>query len=147
MNRQNLSSQKRVFVDSNYFVALNNPEDNLNTKARRIATDIKGKNTSLVISNYIFLEITTVLSQRVGKQIALSVGKQLIDSNIIEVILIDKSLHHSSWEIFQKAQKKNVSFVDASIVAVMKSENIRNVISFDKELKTFKEAYKFNYFV
>ena len=59
-----MEANSRIFCDSNYFVSLFNPEDGLNEQAVTLAERIRSHNVSLVISNFIFAEVVTVLSQK-----------------------------------------------------------------------------------
>ena len=121
-----------IFVDSNYLIALSNPNDSLHDIAIRLSDKLLKENTNLFISNYVFLEIVTVLTQRVNKEIALITGTELLQNRQVEIIHITKNLQQKSWEIFKMINKKNISFVDCSCIAVMEFENISTLLSFDK---------------
>src|SRR6266581_3868550 len=106
-----------IFIDSNYFIALYNPGDLLHEKAKEIAKQLQKDNPYTFISNFIFLETVTVLSQRLGKEYALSAGNKLLQSH--SLIVINARFQNRSWEIFKKTERKNVSFVDCSTLAIM----------------------------
>ena len=127
-----MERSERVFVDTNYFVALFNPSDALHARAIKIGKEIDAARTRLVISNFIFLETVTVLAQRRGKDTAREAGKYLLDSGGVEIIHIDEVLQRSAWEIFQALRKKDMSFVDASIIAILKVEDMSCLITFDR---------------
>lgn len=138
-------ANKPVFVDSNFFVALFNPDDSQYTKAIKFSKYIDKENTSLVISNYIFLEIVTVLSQRRGKTVGNAVGDYLmVPPNII--IQIDEELHQQTWDIFKTLKNKDISFVDCSTIAVMKAEGISRLLTFDQDhFKKLQKVYRFGF--
>lgn len=136
-----------TFVDSNYFVGLFNAEDPLFETANRISKELAHKNTPLFISNFIFLEITTIVSMRASREIAIETGKYLLSSSQIHVIHIDEQLQHDSWQIFQETQSKNISFVDCSIIASMKSEGINKLLTFDTtDFKKLQRKYRFSFY-
>ncbi|MBI4120602.1 MAG: PIN domain-containing protein [Parcubacteria group bacterium] len=142
-----MAEDNRVFVDSNYFVALFNPSDALHKRALDLARNIDSQNTFLVISNFVFLEIVTVLSQRRGRKVAIEVGEHLLTNSLITIIQVDELLQRESWHIFQNIMEKNVSFVDSSIVAVMKAEYITKLLTFDaKDFKKLRKRYQFNFY-
>jgi predicted nucleic acid-binding protein len=58
-----------VFVDSNYFIALFNVSDTLHAEASALAENMVNRDVRLYISNYVMLEVLTVLSQRVVKKL------------------------------------------------------------------------------
>lgn len=135
---------KQVFVDSNFFIAFFNETDTLHQEALSIGAKLEKQKTELLISNFIFLEVVTVLSQRVNKAVALQVGRHLLSSPSIEIIHIDEVLHNHSWQIFQEVRNKNVSFVDCSIIATMKAEGVLELLTLDAEdFKKLQKKYRF----
>ncbi len=121
---------KKFFVDSNYFIALNNTTDSLHQPAKEIAQKIA--ESQLLISDYVFSEIMTVMAQRVSKNRALDLGEQLLTSPYIKLIQTGRKQFERSWEIFAQLESKNISFVDCSIVANLETLQIDNLISFDQ---------------
>lgn len=141
-----MDKDSRIFVDSNFFIALFNPTDTLNQKALTISQKIKKENPQLYISNFVFLEVVTVLSQKVSRKTSVSLGNHLLRDKQLEIIHIDKQLHEMTWEIFQNIKKKNVSFVDCSILAVMKAEGIKKLLTFDqKDFLGLRRKYRFSF--
>ncbi len=123
-----------VFVDSNFFCAFYNPKDSQHLKALSLAKKLSLSKVQLWISNYIFLEVVTIISQRVGKKEGIAVGNKIKNDDFVSNIHIDESLHQLSWEFFRQVSKKDPSFVDLSIIAVMKSRDIHTLLTFDKDL-------------
>ena len=128
----------RIFVDANFFVALFNPSDSLHKEAIRISQRLKKEKKELAISNFIFLEVVTVVSQKMGKKAALVLGKELLKGKV-EIIQIDEKLNRLSWETFKKVVNKEISFVDCGILAVIEEEEIGEVLTFDQRLKRVVE--------
>lgn len=138
---------EKVFVDSNFFIALFSKADSLHTRARAIATDIDSRAVQLVISNLIFLETVTVLSQRRGRAMAKEAGVYLLSAPNVEIIHIDPSLQHETWVLFQHAGHKDISFVDCSTAVVMRSESISHILTFDvKDFKALQKHVRFSFF-
>lgn len=136
-----------IFADSNYFIALFNEQDALLEKADYTSKKLDEKDISLCITNLIFLEIVTVTSMRASKQIAWEAGKSLLLNPRIRIIHIDEDLQNESWKIFQEITDKNISFVDCSIIAVMKAEGISRVLTFDKtDFGKLQKIYRFSFY-
>jgi predicted nucleic acid-binding protein len=134
----------KVFIDSNYFIALYNPQDKLHEQAQAIAMQLKQQNPQVYLSTFTFIEITTVISQRVGRRASIAAGKDLLNDDNFTFIHSTKELEKRSWEIFQEVSQKNVSFVDCSIVATMRFEDIATLITFDNEdFIPLQRKYKF----
>jgi|SRR3989344_2537880 len=142
-----MAIKNNIFVDSNFFIALSNLGDSQHEKAVEVKKKITQGNYVLTITNLIFLEIVTVLSQRVGRQDAIGVGGKLLTDADIKIIHINTDLHQLSWEIFKEIAKKNMSFVDCSSIAVMDAEGIEKFLTFDHEdFKGLRKKYKFSFF-
>ena len=124
---------KAVFADTNYFCGLYNPKDTLNKKCEEFSHKLQEEGFKSCVSNYIVLEAMTILSQRVGKKASLSFWKRIYDGTV-KVVNIDERLHKRAFKIFKKVRSKNFSFVDASILALMKRYKIDYLLTFDKRL-------------
>ncbi len=138
----------RLFVDSNFFVALFNPHDSLHAEATRLARALDAADQCvLTISNYIFLEVVTVLAQQRGKTVGNRVGEYLRNEPRIRCVHVDEVLHDDAWDLFTHVAHKNVSFVDASTIAVMKNEDITTLLSFDTtDLTRLRRYHAFTFF-
>ncbi len=135
---------ERVVVDSNFWVALFNSWDSLYPKASKVASQLDKNKTRLVLTNLIFLETVTVLSQRRGRRAAIETGEYLLANPNIEKIHIDSDLQKSSWQIFKEIANKNASFVDCSTIAVMKAEGLHRLLTFDlQDFKPLSKKYRF----
>ncbi len=142
-----MESSSRVFADSNFFIALFNSSDSLYTKAVSAAQILDGQATTLVISNFIFLEVTTVLSQKRGKKVALAAGNYLLSEPRIQVLHVDEHRQLRAWNMFQRVPAKNTSFVDCSNIVLMQDEGIGTLLTFDQiDAKILQKFYRFRIF-
>ena len=140
-----MEESDKIFADSNYFIALSHPDDAHYEKAVLAAVDLEREKVILVVSNYIFLEVVTVLAQKRGKNVSVEAGKYMLNDPRIEHIHIDDALQSDTWSIFQNVQKKNMSFVDCSILAVIKSEGIKHLLTFDeKDFQPLQKRFSFS---
>lgn len=138
------TSDGPVFVDSNFFIALFNPLDALYPQAVRCAKEIEERQITLIVSSFIFLETVTVLSQRGGKPVAKEGGQYFLTDPAVRLVHIDEDLQKESWRIFQEIEDKDVSFVDASIIAAMHAEGVSNLLTFDTNHFTpLSKRYRF----
>ncbi|MHB8362498.1 MAG: hypothetical protein ACYDBX_02660 [Patescibacteria group bacterium] len=80
----------KIVADSNYFVALASINDNLYSTAFNLAKLIKDRGDKIYINKYIFLEIVTIISHKVSRDISIKVGRDLLENTgEIEVLDID----------------------------------------------------------
>ena len=120
---------KTVCIDSNFVIAVSNPLDHLHGKA--VATSKLVASSKHLISDLVFSEFSTVISQKMGKPSAITIGNKLLNSPLTQFVSLDQNLFLSSWKIFSQLKQKNISFVDCSILAMMQHFKIKHLLSFD----------------
>lgn len=130
-----------LFVDANFFCALYNDSDAHYSKAEVIATRLN--DFRLITSNFVLLETYTVLSQRASKREAIAFGELLKKDSPYAIYWISKEFEEEVWKIFKSIRNKNFSYVDASILAVMKKEKISHLLSFDTGFNNLQKQYNF----
>lgn len=141
-----MEENNSIFIDSNFFIALYNKQDALYNRAKQIAVKFKEKQLKLYASNFVFLETVTVLSQRSGKETAIAAGKKLLIGDYCTIVNVDEDLQHKSWLIFQEIKKKNMSFVDCSILAIMDYIGIKELLTFDiTDFSSLRKKYSFSF--
>lgn len=142
------TSDPRIAIDSNFFVALFNPHDTLHEKALHLASQLETEpERPLIISNLVFVEVVTVLAQRRGTAVRNEVGEYLRKDPRIVLIHIDPDMHQASWELFRSLPHKNVSFVDCSTLVLMREEGIRTLLSFDRtDFTKLRKHHRFSWY-
>lgn len=127
---------KKVFIDSNVFIALFIKNDSLHEKASKKWLELKKEEVYLFTSDLVISEVLTVLRLKAGKEVALGFGKiALEESEILNIIPVTQELINDSYSVFKEVENKDFSFVDASIVAVGRRLDME-VITFDEILKS-----------
>jgi predicted nucleic acid-binding protein len=124
----------KVFIDTNVFVAIRDTNDNTHQKAIKISDFLSKNNIKLFTTSLVLTETLTILSQKLGKDIALDWYNDYKNSLINEVF-IDQQLFKNSIELFKKTKPENISLVDCSNVIVMKQNKIDTIFSFDEDFK------------
>lgn len=124
----------KIFVDASALIPLFRTIDPLHEKAVQLSPQLVGN--TLLISNYIFSEVVTVLSQKEGKEKALDAG-EYIKKNYT-MFRIDAEIEDLAWEIFKKQKSKNVSFVDCTTFALFQRRMFDKAFAFDTDFKANK---------
>lgn len=140
-----LKNPPYVFLDTNVLVALYNKKDLLHKRALKVFKILSAQKARLVISNYVLLEIYTILSQRAGKRKAIEFGRMVRSKKPFLIKRITEELEEKTWEIFKKIKDKNLSFVDCSVIAVVLQEDCQ-LLSFDKKIIKLKKQFGFRLF-
>lgn len=122
-----------IFIDTSAFVALRNPADPNHKKALKLSLNLETAQARLLTSNYILAETYTVISQKVGKPQAISFKEDFDPS--IQITRVDENLEEMAWEIFKEIKSKNISYVDCTSFAIMRTFNIKQAFAFDDDFK------------
>ena len=130
-----------VFLDSNFFVALLNTRDHNYKRAVTFLDRFKvGDLGTRLTSDYILDEvITTIWSQTHRKDLVIKayeliwntpdfVHTQVITENYLE-------LAYNKWKRFAEWPKRPLSYTDCTILAMMETQNIDHLLSFDAEFE------------
>jgi predicted nucleic acid-binding protein len=121
----------RALVDANVVVGLYRPDDSLHTKAVKLVTDLKNNGWELVITNLLKQEIATVLSFRVGMNLAKKFLKDYLDLIDTEIV-VDEDVEKNAWKIFEEQNKRGTSFVDCANMAVIEKYKLNGIVTFDE---------------
>lgn len=122
-----------LFVDSDFFVATVKNDDLNYKKANLLLEKALDKSFSFCTSNYVFSEVVTVLSQRMGKEAAVRFIEMVNSESGYEIIRVNEDLEKEAIKIFRDQTSKNVSFVDCTNMAIMREDSkIKAILSFDE---------------
>lgn len=121
-----------IFIDASALVSFYNEEDNNYLNAKTIVNKFSPTD-ELLISNLVFAEIVTILSQKVGKQKAVEAGNYIKKN--ISLIRLTEDIEDLAWEIFKKQPSKNVSFVDCTTIALFQKGIFDKLFAFDSDFK------------
>lgn len=127
-----MERMKKLLVDADAFVAINNREDSNYKKAVFLSEKVARESIDLAISDPAFGEAVTVISQQLGIKKAVDFAETILDSSI-EIIEVDSILRENALGIFKKQTSKNARFTDAVNMAIMEGEGIDFIFSFDRD--------------
>ncbi len=130
-----------VFIDANVLCGLFNNKDSLHEKSKKAIISLK--KSEFAISNFILLECYTIISQRTSKENATHFRDYIFANRQYKIFWIDRRLEDEVWLAFKSIKDKNFSYVDASILAIMKKQNVRHLLSFDTGFKDLQDQFKF----
>lgn len=139
-----MEKRDKVFIDSNFFIALFHPNDTLHGRANILAPHLIDLYDNLVTSNMVIAETVTVLSQRQGKDIAVEAGNFIKNTLEAELLFVDSGIHAAAWDLFADSPHKNTSFADFTTIVLMKAESISDLLTFDEtDFKKLQKRHRF----
>jgi predicted nucleic acid-binding protein len=123
----------KLFVDTGALAALSLPHD----PHHRRATDFMasfGSEIRLSTSNLVFAETLNLLAARRDADTAVRFGESFMKSRLMSSVhYADEALELSALAVMRRYRDKRISFVDASTIALVKSEGLEGVFGFDSD--------------
>jgi predicted nucleic acid-binding protein len=121
-------NQDNLVIDTDFLLALILPEEPNHLKAVNIW---QKSNFGIIFAiNLIKYEALTVLSRKLSQLEAITYF-DLIDWTAINYIFVDEDLEKKALEIYRNQNRKNISTVDCTILALAKQLNCK-IASFDQ---------------
>jgi len=122
-----------VFIDTGIFVALRNADDEFHMRSKELMKRaLKGEFGRVFTSDYVIDEaITTALVRTRRHDLAVDLGKYIIESPRITKLWTTEDTFDTAWKKFQTFKDKPLSFSDCVSLALMEKNRIKQIISFD----------------
>jgi predicted nucleic acid-binding protein len=122
-----------VFIDTGVFVALRNADDELHMRGKQlIKRALKGEFGRVCTSDYVIDEaVTTALVRTRRHDLAVDIGKYVIESPRIKKLWTTEDTFDVAWQKFKTFKDKPLSFTDCASLALMEKNRIKQIMSFD----------------
>ena len=122
-----------VFVDTGIFVALRNADDDFHARSKELMKRaLKGEFGRLYTSDYVVDEaITTALVRTKRHELAIDLGKYIIESPRITKVWVGEDSFNEAWIKFGVLKDKPLSFTDCTSIALIEKSGMKQIMSFD----------------
>jgi predicted nucleic acid-binding protein len=123
-----------VLIDTGLFLALYDVDDAHHKRSKELIKDaLTGKLGRIYTSDYIIDEALTILLVRTKQHdIAVELGKYLLESPRITRLTVGSDVFLDAWEKFQCLKDKYLSFTDCTSLALAEKYHIKQLMSFDR---------------
>lgn len=153
-----------IFIDTTAFLALANQDDDNHYQAEKFINTWKDRlpeYKNLMTSDYIVSETITKIRFWIGNEEAIEFGKNLLNSNLVEIIHTTEEIFKLGWQIFNIIESENIrkgyikiqpdfhpkepgfhpklSFIDAVTLACINKFKIPALFAFDEHLRHLAE--------
>ena len=118
-----------VFVDTGAFYALSDRSDPAHRRAARFYKDHK---QLLVTTEYVFAETMSLLTKRLGKQIAVAFGDGIRRGTRIRVDAVAPEIREAAWSLFAGRLDKDWDLIDCTSFMFMDALGITEAFAFDR---------------
>ena len=126
---------RRVFLDTNFLVALELVSDQHHRRAVEIWNEVTNAPFHFVTTSYVFDEMITFLNSRNHHAKAVEAGENLLLSPHVTFVHVDADLFFDGWKMFQTYDDKRFSLTDCISFITMKSHDLSIALSFDNDFE------------
>ena len=125
-----------ILLDTSFVVAFYNQSDAHHAEASpAFHRLLEGEWGDILLLEYVFLEIMTVLAVRRDLPTAVSVGEILLGAREIEFVPCSQYFLET-YQVFREQQITRLSFADAAIVAVARDRSAKAIATFDRDFRS-----------
>jgi len=118
-----------IFVDTSALYALANEKDPDHERAQQIFNRLLDEKSALVTHNYVLVEATSLIQNRLGLRVARHVADEC---RRFTIIWVDELLHQEAVLRWANG-RRTLSLVDSVSFAVMKQYGIDTAFAFDSD--------------
>ena len=118
-----------VYIDTSAFYALMDRSDRHHDQAGHIWPDLVENEKSLHTSNYVVVETTALLQNRLGLEAANLWYQNVL--GIVDILWVDRAVHQAAYELWLGLRRRKLSLVDCVSFAIMRRYNMQTVFGFD----------------
>ncbi len=97
---------KKIFIDANAWIALNNKRDQFHNKALRLNKKLLKERCYYITTNFVLDETYTGLLMKVGHFAALDFGERIRNSKITTIIHVAEEIEYESRNLFKQYSDK-----------------------------------------
>jgi predicted nucleic acid-binding protein len=126
---------KRVFADADYWVAILNPHEQLNPKARSASARLT--NARLVTSEMVLTELLAFYSQK-GEQFrdgAVSLIERMRQNPNVTIVPQTSAQFQGALAIYKQYRDKEWSLTDCASILIMREQSITEALSHDQHFE------------
>lgn len=123
---------KLVFVDTLYWVALSNTQDQWHEQAKQVAVTLK--NAKFITTELVLVEFLNYFSsyQSAMRQAVAGIVTDILEDSRIEVIAFTHEIFLAGLALYEQRPDKGYSMVDCISMQVMRERNLTEVLTHDK---------------
>jgi uncharacterized protein len=124
-----------IFTDTSALIAFLNKKDQHHIRAVSILETIMTGSSTLLITTHIFAETVTRIERKISAEQVVRAGTMIRKNARIKIVVPQEDIIDHAWNIFEKYQDQEFSFVDCISFAVMKENRLTKAFAFDKHFK------------
>ncbi len=123
---------KPVFVDTQYLLALINPDDAWHERAVAAAGETRGPR---VTTEAVLIELADALCRRQHRALAAHAVEALRADPDVECVWVDRKLFGRAFELYRARPDKDWSLTDCTSFVVMSDRKIESALTSDRHFE------------
>ncbi len=123
-----------LFVDTGAFYALADRRDPAHDRARRFYATC---DRPLLTTDFVFAETMSLLTKRIGKEIAVRFGAGIRGSARLRIDEVAPEVRERAWSLFSTQLDKGYDLIDCTSFALMGSLGVEEAFGFDRHFVQF----------
>ena len=120
-----------ILIDTSALHALNYARDNNHQQAVTYFKSLAGR-VKPILTEWVFIETMNLTKARLGPTYAIAFGRQLKVSQAFYPFVMTEADKQATWEIFERYQDKDWSYVDCSLLAIAQRLKVERIFAFDQ---------------
>lgn len=122
-----------IFIDTSAFLAVLDADDEYHSRAKRAWEEILSSGCPLITSNYILVETSALVQNRLGLQATRVFQEDILP--LLTIRWVDATIHSAATSALLAANRKKLSLVDCVSFEVMRHAVIKCAFTFDRHFK------------
>ena len=119
-----------VYADTSGLYAMLDAGDGRHQEAASIVRSLLSAGALLVTTNYVVTELTALVQNRLGLEVALQVHRGLLPA--LEVVFVDRALHERAVAAWTVARRRGMSLADCAGFELMRDLGLVTALAFDQ---------------
>ena len=122
-----------MYADTSGLYALLDAGDARHEEAATSVRALLSEGALLVTTNYVVTELTALVQNRLGLDVALQVQHGLLPA--LEVVFVDRALHQRAVAAWTVARRRGLSLVDCAGFELMRDLGVVTALAFDRHFE------------
>lgn len=123
-----------IFIDTWAWYALVDTTDSDHDAAQLALEELLNGGYTFVTTNFVIAETLTLIRYNLHHQAAVEFHtrlQQLIDDELVEFVRVDDAHERVAWQIFEKYNDQDFSYIDCTSFAVMRAYKLNQAFTAD----------------
>lgn len=124
---------KIVYADTSGLYATLDAHDGRYEEASTMVRSLMNEGALLVTTNYVVTELTALVQNRLGLDVAVDVHRRLLPA--LEIVFVDRGLHERAAAAWAVARRRGLSLVDCAGFELMRELGLVTALAFDRHFE------------